>query len=157
MRSFAETGAALSNFHSLKQAARSARSCEAPPQLWVTPRPSFITAAARRSVLINATAPHCPPRAAKISYLKIDGYLCQHVAETGPTPSSRGRFTRKGVPPRRMDKDYPKWLSLRVATPRSAFPGKATGRAQPRDSTDAALDKGRAASVLMPAKPVVAV
>ena len=29
--------------------------------------------------------------------------------------------------------------------------------AKTRDSTDAALDRGRAASVLMPAKPVVAV
>ena len=30
----------------------------------------------------------------------------QHVAETGPTPSSGERSTRKGNPPRRMDKDY---------------------------------------------------
>ena len=35
--------------------------------------------------------------------------------------------------------------------------GKDEGGKKTRDNTDAALDKGRAASVLMPAKPVAAV
>ena len=35
--------------------------------------------------------------------------------------------------------------------------GSINADSKTRDSTDAALDRGRAASVLMPAKPVVAV
>ena len=71
--SLTDPGAALSNFFSLKQAARSARSCgqtesKKRPELWAPQR----EAAARRPVRIDETAPHCPPRAAKISYLKID-------------------------------------------------------------------------------------
>ena len=73
--SLTDPGAALSNFFSLKQAARSARSCgqtesKKRPELWAPQR----EAAARRPVRIDETAPHCPPRAAKISYLKIDRF-----------------------------------------------------------------------------------
>ena len=97
--SLTDPGAALSNFFSLKQVARSARSCgqtesKKRPELWAPQR----EAAARRPVRIDETAPHCPPRAAKISYLKIDRYLCSYVAETG-------RQTKR--PPRERQPESP--------------------------------------------------
>ena len=92
-------GAVLRQMQALKSLAGNTRSCAVMRRNFGSTTSELkLRTAARRSVQKDATAPRNPPRAAKISYLKIDRYLCSYVAETG-------RQTKR--PPRERQPESP--------------------------------------------------